>query len=110
MEHFSTGAWLAAARSDSPPDDDGQWQDLRRGVWTDVTVAKVTPAPRKSLLVMNSIVDHWQNQDMNEYFTRFLRSSIVHELAYSVCSACTDLKEKFRVLRVLRVENWHLWQ
>eukprot|EP00928_Gymnodinium_smaydae_P014654 TRINITY_DN15397_c0_g1_i1.p1 TRINITY_DN15397_c0_g1~~TRINITY_DN15397_c0_g1_i1.p1 ORF type:complete len:649 (-),score=77.86 TRINITY_DN15397_c0_g1_i1:204-2150(-) len=39
-----------------------------------------------------------------------VKGSVFHQCAHHGASDCTTFKEKVRLVRVLRIENWHLWQ
>ena len=36
-------------------------------------------------------------------------SDVAHQIAHHGASSCSEFKDSVKVVRVLRIENWHLW-
>lgn len=59
--------------------------------------------------LMNIVVE-LLDKPTREWFHTLLRGTVYHHQEHLGTSPCNDLKEQFKIVRVLRVENWHLLQ
>merc|ERR1740117_215733 len=99
------------ARCPTAPDvTDGVWREYVDDVgFRQVSVARLSPAPKRVPLFMHNVVDTWQSEEALSRFTQLLKATMTHDTPEPEESRCNEMKAKLRVVRVLRIENWHLW-
>ena len=50
------------------------------------------------------------DQQMLDPFAKILRETVVHSTACAEGSTCNNFKQRVRIIRVLRIENWNFWR
>eukprot|EP00928_Gymnodinium_smaydae_P046156 TRINITY_DN30753_c0_g1_i1.p1 TRINITY_DN30753_c0_g1~~TRINITY_DN30753_c0_g1_i1.p1 ORF type:complete len:647 (-),score=63.46 TRINITY_DN30753_c0_g1_i1:100-2040(-) len=90
----------------------GQWKELNyetyafEDVHTEIVQRTQIPA---APLLMNMVVEVFEDNVLSKLLTA-IKGSVMHQHAHHGASVCDMFKANVRLTRVLRIENWHLWQ